>query len=133
MDRKSSKIGSTVGRAGGLAVGFLDAGAAVLSSSSATGLDGGGFFFVGPVAAGAEGGAALGGGAPMPVLHLTVAFSNASLIFAFRTSAKGSITAFKGLSPTIFMRVPRHVAASFLAPSEESSRSVVKLSASGLI
>lgn len=43
-------------------------------------------------------------GAADPTLHLTVAFSKASFILAFRMSAILSIVAFSGLSPTIFMR-----------------------------
>lgn len=49
-------------------------------------------------------GAALEVGAPPPVLHLTVAFSKASVILAFLISATLSMIAFNGLSPTIFMR-----------------------------
>jgi hypothetical protein len=59
-------------------------------------------FEAGFLAAGAD--AARGGGAPVPALHLTVAFSKASLILAFLMSAILSMIAFNGLSPTIFMR-----------------------------
>ena len=69
----------------------------------------------------------------LPALHLTVAFSYASLTFAFRTSANPSISALSGRSPTIFMRVPKHMAASLRAPSKLSSRSVERGSVSNLI
>lgn len=85
-------------------------------------------FFLG--ASLAAGGAGLG--AP-PALHFTVAFSYASLTLAFRTSASPSISAFNGRSPTIFINVPRQVAASFRAPSTESSRRAARDSDTGLI
>jgi hypothetical protein len=64
---------------------------------------------------------------------LTVAFSYASFTFDFLTSGRPSIIAFSGRSPTIRMSVPRAVAASFLAPSNESSSKVASCSERGFI
>lgn len=85
----------------------------------------GGFF------AGAAAGGGFGGAGP-PALHLMVALSKASLILAFLRSGNVSIVALSGLSPTIFMRVPKVVAASLRAPSKPSSSRVANVSASGL-
>lgn len=135
------KYGFTVRRAGGLAAGFLGAfaaGAGADVSSSSIGLAGGGgafaatFFFGGAAGAGAAGGGAREG-AGAPALALTVAFSNASFILTLRTSATPSRTALRGRSPTIFINVPKHVAASFRAPSKESSKRLVRVPAIGFI
>lgn len=67
---------STVSLAGGFATGFFAAGAG--SGSVWATLGAGGFFLGAEAAGGALGfaaGALLGGGAPEPVLHLTVAVS----------------------------------------------------------
>lgn len=89
--------------------------------------------FGGSFVAGFLGGAAAGTltGAGPPALHLTVAFSKASLILDFRNSAMFSMIALSGRSPTIFMRVPKQVAASLRAPSKLSSSSKAKVSANG--
>lgn len=116
----------TGGFAGGLLTGFFGGS----SSCTAAGLGAGAFFFGAGAAAG--GGAALGG-AEAPDLHLTVARSKASFTFALRMSGRPSITGLRGRSPTIFINVPRHVAASVLAPSNPSSRSTARVSARGLI
>lgn len=68
-----------------------------------------------------------------PALAMTVAFSYASFTLDFLTSGKPSIIAFNGRSPIIRMSVPRAVAASFLAPSNESSSKVASCSENGLI
>lgn len=117
---------STVKRAGGFLRGLFSVG---VSTSSPMGMAGrpvvggcfgGGIFFLGCsfVAAGAAGFA----GGPGPAFALTLALSYASFTFAFLTSARPSTRAFSGRSPTIFMSVPRHTAASLRAPSNESSR-----------
>jgi hypothetical protein len=67
-----------------------------------------------------------------PALHFTVAFSKASLILVFRKSGKESIIALSGRSPTIFIRVPKQVAASLRAPSNPSSNNTTNESARGL-
>lgn len=103
----------TINLAGGLANGFDGESSTKRVSACGDAARGGAFvatFFAG----GATGGG--GFGAP-PDLHLTVAFSNASLTLTFRTSAIPSIVALSGRSPTIFINVPKHVAASFRAPS----------------
>lgn len=109
----------TVRRAGGFAAFLGGGGGAASEVSSVTG---GGFgadaaFFFGPAAGGGAALDAALGGPPDPSLHLTVAFSKASLIFAFRTSATLSTTALSGRSPTIFIKVPMQTAASIRAPS----------------
>lgn len=111
----------TTGLGGGFAVtaSFLGAGA---SSSF------GGCFVAGFLEGAAAG--ALGGAGP-PALHLTVTFSKASLILDFRKSAMLSMVALSGRSPTIFMRVPKQVAASLRAPSKLSSNNKAKVSANG--
>lgn len=119
------RIPRTGGFTGGLLAGFLGG-----SSSTTAALGAGAFFFGAGAAAG--GGAALGGAAA-PDLHFTVARSKASLTFALRISGRPSITGFKVRSPTIFINVPRHVAASFLAPSNPSSSRTARFSARGLI
>lgn len=81
---------------------------------------------------GADGAACRGAGGP-PALHLTVAVSKASFIFAFRKSGNASIVAFSGRSPTIFMSVPKQTAASLRAPSNPSSSKTANDSARGLI
>lgn len=108
------------------------------TSSETTSEDAGGLVFAGAEAfffggslAGA--GAADLGGPPAPAFDLTVAFSYASFTFAFLTSARLSIRAFNGLSPTILIRVPKQTAASFRAPSTESSKRGARASVSGLI
>lgn len=117
--------------AGGLGAGFFAGGASTTGSSG----DGafaealGGAFLAG--ALGALAGGARAGAAP--ALHLTVAFSNASFTFAFRTSAIVSMIAFRGLSPTIFIKQPKQVAASLRAPSNPSSSKVARVSERGLI
>jgi len=73
------------------------------------------------------------GGPDAPAFALTVALSYASFTFDFLTSGRPSIIAFRGRSPTIRMRVPRTVAASFLAPSNESSSKVASCSERGFI
>ena len=121
----------TISRAGGFAT-FLGGGGAS-SSGGGDAAFGGGFaatFFFG-AAAGAAAGGGLGG--PPPALHFTVAFSKASLTFAFLTSAIPSITGLRGRSPTIFIRVPQHIAASSRAPAKLSSIKVARVSARGLI
>lgn len=111
----------------GAGVGFLGGGAS--SSRTPFGIGLGADFFPAGAAAGAG---ALAGAGP-PALHFTVAFSKASLIFAFRKSGRPSIVALSGRSPTIFMRVPKQVAASLRAPSNPSSSNTAKVSANGLI
>lgn len=80
-----------------------------------------------------EGGPGGFSGPGAPALALTIAFSCASFTFDFLTSGRPSMIAFKGRSPTIRMSVPRAVAASFLAPSNESSSKAASRSESGLI
>lgn len=123
-------FGHTRSRAGGFPEGFLSGGDSKGSSSTTTDF-GAGDFFLTTAAGGGATDFALVGPAP-PALHFTVAFSYASLILAFLTSVTASTTAFNGLSPTIFINVPRQLAASFLAPSKLSSRSVARVSANGL-
>ncbi len=95
---------------------------------------GGIFFFGGSLVGGgpADLPADLGAGAD-PAFAFTVALSNASSTLAFLTSDKLSTTALSARFPTIFMSVPRHTAASFRAPSNESSRREESASESGLI
>jgi hypothetical protein len=69
---------------------------------------------------------------PVPALHFTVAFSYASMTFAFRTSARLSRSAFIGLSPTIFINVPKQAAVSSRAPAKPSSSSVERGSVTDL-
>lgn len=126
----------TIRRAGGFFNGLFSAGGGASSEgtagSSTVGacLAGGIFFFGGSFAAG--GAAALGAG-PDPALAFTLALSNASLTLAFLTSARPSMSALSGRSPTIFISVPKPTAASFRAPSKESSRRDASASESGLI
>ena len=98
---------------------------------------GGGFFLGGSFAAAAAAAEAAGlaglGGGPDPAFALTLALSYASLTFALRTSARPSIKALRGRSPTIFIKVPRQIAASLRAPSKESSRREANASDKGLI
>lgn len=72
------------------------------------------------------------GGPGVPAFALTIDFSYASFTFDFLTSGRPSIITFNGRSPTIRMSVPRAIAASFLAPSNESSSKVASCSESGL-
>lgn len=120
----------TVSLAGGFATAavFLAGG----DSSSCCAAVGGGFAPTGNFFAEAAAGVGFVGAGP-PVLHLIVALSNASLILAFLRSGRVSIVALRGLSPTIFMRVPKAVAASLRAPSKPSSSKVANVSARGLI
>ena len=122
-----SERSRTASLAGGLGTAFL--GGSSSGSIEASTLVDAVFLLTGPFAAG---GAAVFEGPPAPALHLTVAFSYASFTFAFLTSANPSTTAFNGLSPTIFISVPKHVAASSRAPAKPSSRSVERGSVTDL-
>ena len=123
-------------RAGGFLTGFSSDGGGILSEgvagrSAVGGCLAGGIFFLGGSFAG--GGAARFGGGPEPAFAFTFALSKASLTFAFLTSARPSIRALSGRSPTIFISVPQQTAASFLAPSNESSKRDARASDNGLI
>lgn len=127
----------TIKRAGGFLRGLFSVGVKTSSSLGVAGrsvvggcFGGGIFFFGGSLTAGGAAGLGVG---PEPILAFTFALSNASLTFAFLTSARPSIKAFRGRSPTIFIRVPRQTAASLRAPSNGSSSNDARASDSGLI
>jgi len=87
------------------------------------------------LAAGAAGAAGAGGAdlvpAPTPFLHLTSAFSNASLTFCFLRSSNESTLPPNTFSPTTFINVPSASAAAARTGSLESSRAFLKESKSG--